>query len=410
MLTAPCWRDALSRPASNIPARRSRPCLSMPISLAAFEKAGFSRHDVFAQMRIFSSSTRSRQQTNLSTADQRSLIAVPVYETSPASLGIDGWFGYESMIAPSTSLPCTMSATLRSALDNISQETIKVCSYLPATRLRVDLAQLTLCDVRREKKEKSSMQAVMILRTDLTGRFTVRFTPENGGGTKKEASVDFDASQVLSRGDCHAVVSRQIDQGCPPSFLVVDGSSDIAWIRWQSVCSWLYVYHFAVINYLFSRFLAIAQLRPSLLYALRPAAPTESSPYSEDFPSIPTTQWASRRPATEFWRGLTCCEGSTGIVRTSSLVSLSLIGCKISLYSLFVSIFSGTLLEDIPQLGRAGHDGRSQESCGIREYFEIARGCHLGFAEEWRLIERGRDQWLTKFERAWRRWWSTLGR
>jgi hypothetical protein len=173
-----------------------------------------------------------KQRTNLLAAEQSSLIAVPVYERSPVSVGIDGWFGYEPMIAPGTSLPCTRSAILRSALDNLSQDTIKVCCYLPATRMRVEVAQLVLCGIRREKKEKTAMKAIMVLRTDLTGRFTVCFTPEERGAAKKEASVDFDASQVLSRGNSHAVVSQQADQACtPPSFLVVDGSDGVSWIR-----------------------------------------------------------------------------------------------------------------------------------------------------------------------------------
>ena len=223
VLTAPFWRNTLWRPASNIPT---------PISRAAFTTAIYPRQGVLAQVRTFSSSTRSKQQTNLSAADQRSLIAVPVYETSPASVGIDGWFGYESMIAPDTSLPCTRSATLRSALDNLSQDTIKVCSYLPATRLRVELAQLALCGIRKDRKEKTTMQAIMVLHTDLTGRFTVRFASEERWAAKKEASVDFDASQVFSQGNSHAVASRKTDWGRPPpSFLVVDGSDDESWIQ-----------------------------------------------------------------------------------------------------------------------------------------------------------------------------------
>lgn len=72
----------------------------------------------------------------------------------------------------------------------------------------------------------------MVLRTDLTGRLTVCFTPEEGEATIKEVFVEFNASQVLSRGDSHAVMSRQADQGRPPpSFLVVDGSYGDAWIR-----------------------------------------------------------------------------------------------------------------------------------------------------------------------------------
>ncbi|KAL9588927.1 MAG: hypothetical protein Q9179_007996, partial [Wetmoreana sp. 5 TL-2023] len=33
-----------------------------------------------------------------------SLIAVPIHETSPASIGIDGWYGYEEFIPPGTTL------------------------------------------------------------------------------------------------------------------------------------------------------------------------------------------------------------------------------------------------------------------------------------------------------------------
>lgn len=88
-------------------------------------------------------------------------MAVPVYQTSPVSLSINGWFGYESIIAPDTSLPCTRTVTLRSALDNLSQDTIKVCGSLPATRLSVELAWLVLCGIRREEKEKTAIQAII---------------------------------------------------------------------------------------------------------------------------------------------------------------------------------------------------------------------------------------------------------
>lgn len=62
-------------------------------------------------------------------------------------------------------------------------------------------AKLVPYGVRRKKKEKTAMKAIMVLRTGLTGRFTVCFTPEERGLAKKEASVDFDASQVLGRGN-----------------------------------------------------------------------------------------------------------------------------------------------------------------------------------------------------------------
>jgi len=50
---------------------------------------------------------------------QTSLIAVPIYETSPASVGIDGWYGYEEFIPSGTSLPYIKTVTLGSAFDYI---------------------------------------------------------------------------------------------------------------------------------------------------------------------------------------------------------------------------------------------------------------------------------------------------
>jgi hypothetical protein len=156
------------------------------------------------------------------TVDQQtsSLIAVPIYETSPASFGIDGWPGYEQFISPGTPLPCSKSMTLMSALGHIGQDIICVCGFLPATRLRVGIAKLIVVGIRKAKKEKTKLKATIVLQKDLTGTFTGRFTPADGA-SKGEMSVDFYGGQVLNPQNGNNVVETG-------SVLVLEGHSDDA--------------------------------------------------------------------------------------------------------------------------------------------------------------------------------------
>ncbi|KAL8764107.1 MAG: hypothetical protein Q9184_000249 [Pyrenodesmia sp. 2 TL-2023] len=212
----------------------SSPRLRYPrtaLNTAAFWR----RQDILARvqsLRAFisssSSSTRPKhERTNLeplraATEQRTSLVAVPIYETSPASIGIDGWFGYEEFIPAGAILPCSKSVTLVSAFDYIRESSIQVCGYLPGPRLRVDLADFTVHGIRKAKKEKTTIKATMLLRTDLTGRFTARFVPEDGGASA-QSSINFHGGQVLVQGDGSSGESVQSS-----SFVVVDGLHD-AW-------------------------------------------------------------------------------------------------------------------------------------------------------------------------------------
>ena len=50
---------------------------------------------------------------------------------------------------------------------------------------------------QKAEKEKTKPKATMVLRKDLTGIFTARFTPENRTA-EEEVSVTFHGGQVLS--------------------------------------------------------------------------------------------------------------------------------------------------------------------------------------------------------------------
>lgn len=104
-------------------------------------------------------------------------------------------------------LPCRKVVRLESALDYIGQDTMKVCGFLPNTRLRVHLAELVVTGICRARKEDITMDAVMVLRRDLTGTFTARFTPQDGTG-RAEASVTFGGGQVLNQGGMEMVLWR----------------------------------------------------------------------------------------------------------------------------------------------------------------------------------------------------------
>ena len=175
-------------------------------STPAFSAAAYWRCQNILNRAFSSASTRRKHEHTVperslaASEQQTSLIAVPVYETSPASVGIDSWFGYEEFISPGTTLPCTKTAQLVSAFDYIQEDTIQVYGYLPGTRLRVDLAELTMHGIRKAKKEKTTLEAIMLLRTDLTGTFTTRVTPEEGK-TRTEASINFCGGQVLVQGN-----------------------------------------------------------------------------------------------------------------------------------------------------------------------------------------------------------------
>ncbi|KAL8907659.1 MAG: hypothetical protein Q9171_005775 [Xanthocarpia ochracea] len=199
------------------------------LSTAAF----WQRQDIVAKVQdlracMSSSSTIAKhEETNLEPSqaaiEQRtSLIAVPIYETSPASIGIDGWSGYEEFIPSGAVLPCFNAVTLVSAFDYIRESPMQVCGYLPGKRLRVDLADFTVHGIRKAKKEKTVLKASMLLRTDLTGRFTARFVPEDGKA-RAEFSINFHGGQVLVQGDTSS--SQSVQSG---NFVVVDGFHD-AW-------------------------------------------------------------------------------------------------------------------------------------------------------------------------------------
>lgn len=202
-------------------------------SRATLNNGVFYRRQDVQSLRVFISASTStiakREKTNLepsrpATEQRSSLIAVPVYESSPASIGIDGWSGYEEFIPSGAVLPCSKSITLVSAFDYIRESPVQVCGYLPGSRLRVDLADYTIHGIRKATKEKTIVKASMLLRTDLTGRFTTRFVPEDGK-VRAEVSINFHGGQVLVYGDSNSSLSTQSG-----NFVIADGFHD-AWKR-----------------------------------------------------------------------------------------------------------------------------------------------------------------------------------
>ena len=182
-----------------------------------------------AHVRKFSSSICQNQEIKLLPASmdrQRTpQFAVPTHETSPASFGINGWFGYERFISPGTRLPCTKSVKLISALDYIEQDELQICGFLPTTRLRVGLAVLRVVGIRKAEKEKTKVEATMVLRTDLTGTFTARFMSEVRAA-EDEVSVTFCGGQVLNQRETSGLVTT--DSG---SFHIIEDCRKDSWIR-----------------------------------------------------------------------------------------------------------------------------------------------------------------------------------
>lgn len=159
---------------------------------------------------------------------QTSLIAVLTFEKSPASVGFDGWNGYEEFIHPDATLPCTRSVTFESAFDHIVEDTIQVRGSLPGAQRCVDLAKLKLHGIRKARKEETTMKATMLLRNDLTGTFTVRFTPEDGSGRDAEVAVEFSAGEILRCGGGSGNALASVETG---SFMVLKGCCEDAWAQ-----------------------------------------------------------------------------------------------------------------------------------------------------------------------------------
>ncbi|KAK4163076.1 hypothetical protein QBC43DRAFT_240000 [Cladorrhinum sp. PSN259] len=143
-------------------------------------------------------------------------LAIPTYDISPVSIGINSWDGYVQIVAPSTRLPCSRSVMLRSKFDYIGEDRMQLCGYLSGPRIRVDLVMLSIWGIRKEKKEKTKLKATVTLRNDLSGTFTAHFTRYDGKSA--EASVDFYAEEILSKGDGKDEISLQSG-----NFMVVDG-------------------------------------------------------------------------------------------------------------------------------------------------------------------------------------------
>lgn len=105
---------------------------------------------------------------------------------------------------------------LGSKFDHIGDDRMQLCGYLPGPRVRVDLAVLWICGIRKEKKEKTKLKATVTLRKDLSGTFTARFTRYDGKAA--ETSVDFCAEEIIIKGDGKDALS--VRSG---NFMVLDG-------------------------------------------------------------------------------------------------------------------------------------------------------------------------------------------
>ena len=81
-----------------------------------------------------------------------SLIAVPIYEKSPASVGIDSWDGYVEFIPPDATLPYTKIVGLWTLFDHFGEDTLQLCGFLPKSQLCVDLAELIVHGIYKAKK------------------------------------------------------------------------------------------------------------------------------------------------------------------------------------------------------------------------------------------------------------------
>ena len=124
--------------------------------------------------------------------NQKILIAMSVYKTFSVYVGVYDWHDFETWITSNTSLFCTKFVTLRSAFYYLAQNTIFICGCLSTTRLHVDFAQFDLIGIQKKRKEKATMQTNMVLRSDLTERFTVRFAPEDQNFSSKTPTTVLD--------------------------------------------------------------------------------------------------------------------------------------------------------------------------------------------------------------------------
>ncbi|KAK4223240.1 hypothetical protein QBC38DRAFT_548627 [Podospora fimiseda] len=147
-------------------------------------------------------------------------LAIPIHDTSPVSIGINSWDGYMQIVAPSTRLPCSRSVILGSKFDHIGEDRMPLCGYLPGPRVRVDLVVLLICGIRKAKKKKTKLKAIVTLRNDLSGTFAARFTRYDGKAA--EASVGFSAEEILIEGKGKDALSLQSG-----NFMVVDGCHKI---------------------------------------------------------------------------------------------------------------------------------------------------------------------------------------
>lgn len=106
-----------------------------------------------------------------------------------------------------------------------------MCGFLPATRLRIDLAELTVMGIQRAEKEKTRIKATMVLQKDLTGTFTGLFTSGDCTSSKRALSVIFCGGQVLpnptdSNKNSNCAIASLVKSD---SAIVLDRFTDDAW-------------------------------------------------------------------------------------------------------------------------------------------------------------------------------------
>ncbi|EJT69000.1 hypothetical protein GGTG_13397 [Gaeumannomyces tritici R3-111a-1] len=210
----------LGSTAANLP---RRPPVRLPNSTTPF-KAVWARSCLAGQVgnrRASYSSTKPAQDgislpPIIKNQQRPSTLAIPIHDTSPASIGINTWDGYVQIVAPGTRLPCSRSVMMESKFDHIGEDRMQLCGYLPGPRVRVDLVALWICGIRKEKKEKTKLKATVALREDLSGTFTAHFTRYDGKAA--EASVNFCTEEILIKGDGKDALSVQSG-----NFMVLDG-------------------------------------------------------------------------------------------------------------------------------------------------------------------------------------------
>ncbi len=141
----------------------------------------------------------------LSFADpQKPILAIPVFEKYPVSIGINGWPYYVEFVPAGTASPYKRTMTLVSAFDYIAEDTIPICGYLAEGRSRVDIAAVLLRGICKAEHWKTKVEATTVLRNNLTRTFTARFRSQNTTA-RAEASVNFDGQQILGQGTGTAV-------------------------------------------------------------------------------------------------------------------------------------------------------------------------------------------------------------